>query len=116
VRKVWAEYFFAVDAIVFIIDASNRERFAEAKFELDAILCNEEIINCPILILGNKIDMENAADEEEIKTYFNLGHLLTGKAMSKQKDQFVRPMEIFMTSFTNRQGYGDGFRWLSNHF
>ncbi len=34
-RRVWREYFPAVDAIVFIIDVSDRERLQEAKDELE---------------------------------------------------------------------------------
>jgi ADP-ribosylation factor family len=37
-RRLWKEYFASgVDAVVFIVDAVDRERFNEAKMELDVI-------------------------------------------------------------------------------
>lgn len=63
---MWKDYFPAVDAIVFLIDACDRERFGESKVELDSLLTDEQLANCPVLILGNKIDRPGAASEDEV--------------------------------------------------
>ena len=53
---MWKDYFPAVDAIVFLIDCVDRARFPESKVELDSLLTDDQLSNCPVVILGNKVN------------------------------------------------------------
>ena len=64
---------------MFLIDVWDQKRFVESKAELDSLLADEQCINCPILILGNKIDKIGAVGEQDIRQYYNLNGLTTGK-------------------------------------
>lgn len=106
-RRCWRDYYCAVDAIVYIIDASDTERFWESKTELDALFLIDELRHTPFLILGNKIDAPGAVSEDALRYAFNLNST-TGFGGGIE-----RPLELFMCSILNKQGYGDGFIWLS---
>ena len=44
-----------------------------------SLLRDEQIMQAPVLVLGNKIDIPGAASEDEIRTVFNLHGQTTGK-------------------------------------
>ena len=52
--------------MVCLVDACGKQRFAESKKELDALLSDDAPASVPFLILGNKIDIPYAALEEEL--------------------------------------------------
>ncbi|CAJ0931532.1 unnamed protein product, partial [Mesorhabditis belari] len=114
-RRVWKDYFPAVDAIVFLVDCADHERLVESKVELESLLRDEQVASSPILVLGNKIDKPNAVSEDQLKWHLGIQHLCTGKGEVARSDLASRPVEVFMCSVLRRQGYGEGFRWLSQY-
>jgi GTP-binding protein SAR1 len=114
-RKVWKDYYAKVDAIVFLVDAADRDRFHESKKELDSLLSDDSLADVPFLILGNKIDIPQACSEDELRYALGLTNLTTGKGKVDLKDSGIRPIEIFMCSVVRRMGYSEGFRWASNY-
>lgn len=110
-RRLWSDYLTGVDAIIYMIDAYDRERFPEAKAELEALLSSEQLANCPFLILGNKIDLPHAASEDELR--YALAIDTTGTSGGDTRG--IRPIEIFPCSVVKKFGYGKGFEWLSGY-
>jgi GTP-binding protein SAR1 len=79
VPMVIAEYFPLANVVLFVVDASDRHRFREAKDRLDALLQESSLPqHVPIAILGNKLDVDNAAGEVELRCALGLAQT-TGK-------------------------------------
>ncbi|KAK9792698.1 hypothetical protein WJX73_005026 [Symbiochloris irregularis] len=115
-RRVWKDYYAKVDAIVFLVDAVDRDRFHESRKELDGLLSEEALSQVPFLVLGNKIDIPQAASEDELRHGLGLTIATTGKGKVDLKDRpDLRPIEIYMCSVVRRMGYGEGFRWVSQY-
>lgn len=61
-----------VTGLLYVIDSSDRERFQEAKKELDSILDDDEMRGVPVVVLANKQDLPNAASTGDIVEILDL--------------------------------------------
>jgi signal recognition particle receptor subunit beta len=61
-------YLATANAIVFIIDAADRETFFEARRMFENLLSIDGIRGIPVLILANKIDKPYAASPDELRS------------------------------------------------
>uniref|UniRef100_A0A4W5JZ99 small monomeric GTPase n=1 Tax=Hucho hucho TaxID=62062 RepID=A0A4W5JZ99_9TELE len=94
-RRIWKNYLPAINGIVYMVDSADHERLQEAKIELDIGLTN--------------LDFKYSYHPLTICVCFSVQGNVSLKELN------LRPMEIFMCSVLKRQGYGDGFRWLSQY-
>jgi len=72
IRPLWRHYFQNTDAMIFVVDASDRERIEEAREELYRCLEDDLLKDAPVLIFANKADMPKAMQAKEVVSALGL--------------------------------------------
>eukprot|EP01111_Echinosteliopsis_oligospora_P001060 TRINITY_DN1139_c0_g1_i1.p1 TRINITY_DN1139_c0_g1~~TRINITY_DN1139_c0_g1_i1.p1 ORF type:complete len:179 (-),score=33.25 TRINITY_DN1139_c0_g1_i1:75-611(-) len=71
-RSSWNTYYINSQAVILVIDSTDRDRLSTVKEELFRILPNENLMNAIILIFANKQDIKGAMSAAEISNVLNL--------------------------------------------
>ena len=101
-RPLLRHYYSNTEAVVFVIDCNDKERYIEATDMLRETVEEDELRNVPILILANKQDMSGVMSREEITSDLMSKTYLTG-----------RKWEVFPVSGLKGEGLRDGLDWLT---
>ena len=101
IRNLWKYYYTNTTALIYVVDASDRERLEEASDELWKILNEDEMKGRPLLVFANKQDLPNSLYAEELMNCLRL------------KNCKSRPWFIQSTCATNGEGIYEGMEWLS---
>jgi ADP-ribosylation factor-like protein 3 len=102
IREYWEYYYENVDALIYVFDVTDKERIGESYEVIQKLLEEDQLLNVPILFYGNKCDLTNELDAEEINKNFKL---------SKIKG---RDWSLFFCSALKGKGIKDGLKWLFN--
>jgi len=100
IRPYWRSYYPNTNAIIYVIDSSDKERIETSKQELMLMIEEEELKGVPVLILANKQDLLGAMSEAEISEYMGLTNIKS------------RPWAIFKCSALTGFGLNEGMEWL----
>ncbi|KAI0028928.1 P-loop containing nucleoside triphosphate hydrolase protein [Vararia minispora EC-137] len=67
IRSIWPRYYDDCHAVVFVVDAEDRERLGEGWEVFDNVLSAPQILGVPLLLLANKQDSPDSLSVEEIR-------------------------------------------------
>ncbi|KAI7053128.1 hypothetical protein KC327_g19034, partial [Hortaea werneckii] len=65
-RSMWERYCRGVNAIVFIVDSADKEALPVAKEELHILLEKPAMEGIPLLVLGNKSDLQDHCTVDDL--------------------------------------------------
>ncbi len=100
IRQLWKHYFQNTQALIFVVDSSDRDRIEIAKEELHKMLSEDELKDAVVLVLANKQDM-GVMGVPELTDKLGL-HTLRGR------DWYIQG-----TCALTGDGLTEGFEWLN---
>ncbi|XP_027114377.1 ADP-ribosylation factor-like [Coffea eugenioides] len=103
IRPLWKYYYQSTQALIFVIDSSDRDRVAEARDELHRMLNEDELRNALLLVLANKQDLPNAMNVAELTDKLGLHSI-------SQRQWYIQS-----TCATTGEGLYEGMEWLSRN-
>ena len=102
-RSLWESYYRDVQAIIFVLDSTDKVRMCVARDELATLLENSDIKAslCPMLFFANKSDVGGAYTNEECMQEMNLFNI---------RD---RPWHMRSSNAISGAGVAEGIAWLA---
>ncbi|KAI0077342.1 ARF/SAR superfamily [Panus rudis PR-1116 ss-1] len=76
-RPYWRNYFEQTDAIVWVVDSSDRLRMQDCKEELHSLLLEDRLAGASLLVFANKQDIQGSMSSDEICDALNLTSIHT---------------------------------------
>ncbi|KAH6998869.1 ADP-ribosylation factor family-domain-containing protein [Ilyonectria destructans] len=76
-RSYWRNYFEKTDALIWVVDATDRLRIEDCRDELQGLLQEERLAGASLLVFANKTDVDGCMTEQEILASLQLESIRT---------------------------------------
>lgn len=100
IRPYWRCYYQGAQAVIFVVDSTDKDRMETSAAELKAMLDEDELADAVLLVYANKQDQPEALGAEEITKALKLSDL---------KD---RSWTVVPCSAIRGEGLEQGMNWL----
>ncbi|KAK5049033.1 hypothetical protein LTR84_005455 [Exophiala bonariae] len=77
IRTYWRNYFEKTDALIWVVDATDRLRIEDCRLELQGLLLEERLSGASLLVFLNKTDVPGCMSEEEVTRSLALARIIT---------------------------------------
>ncbi|KAJ3114252.1 Arf GTPase arl1 [Physocladia obscura] len=101
IRPYWRCYYQNTDAVIYVIDSTDRDRLSISKDELLSMLQEEELRTAKLMVLANKQDLKGAMSAAEVSEALGLTELRG------------RQWTIFKCSAITGEGLTESLDWLA---
>lgn len=100
IRPYWNNYYDNTDALIYVIDSSDKRRLEESGSELNKLLDEAKLQKIPLLIYANKQDLISALSSSDISDALHLHNI-------KDRSWNIQPCSA-------KQGTGlqEGLEWV----
>lgn len=102
-RNLWEHYYSGIEAIIFVIDATDSLRFVVVRDELEMMLKHSDLRDrgIPLLFLANKSDLPSSLSSSHISTAVGLSNIISNN-----------PWIIVSSNAVQGDGLEEGIDWL----
>ncbi|EFC39591.1 ARF/SAR family small GTPase [Naegleria gruberi] len=101
IRKLWRHYYQSTNAIIFIVDSNDTERFKEAAETLREVMQDDLLKDAKLLVWANKQDLPRAANVKDMVNTLKLHEI--------KQEWYIQPC-----SALSGNGLFEGLDWLSS--
>eukprot|EP01041_Mallomonas_annulata_P003353 gene3353-6637_t len=101
IRQLWHHYYEGTHGVIFTVDANDRSRLEEAKYELYRVMGDDHLRDAALLVYANKMDLPHSMSVSEIAEALGLSSKLRN-----------RKWHVKASVAVSGEGLYEGLDWL----